>query len=203
MSDDVTHWLDELREHNASAAENLWRYYFVRLHGLARRNLSPDTRRVYDEEDAAQSAFLSFCQGIEAGRFPELKDRDSLWRLLVVITARKVRERHQFDRREKRDIRRVVTDSQIPAVTAPDRSWESLEQLAGREPTPEFAAEFSETCERLFDGLPDGSLRDVAALKLQGLTDDEVGQQLQCARRTVQRRLEVIRRAWRKILTES
>ena len=36
-----------------------------------------------------QNAFHSFFRGVAAGRFPQLDDRDNLWRLLVVITARK------------------------------------------------------------------------------------------------------------------
>jgi hypothetical protein len=42
-----------------------------------------------DQEDVALSAFDSFCRNAEEGRFPHLDDRDNLWRLLVVITARK------------------------------------------------------------------------------------------------------------------
>ena len=43
-----------------------------------------------DEEDIVQNAFHSFFQGVANGRFlSQLDDRDNLWRLLVVITARK------------------------------------------------------------------------------------------------------------------
>ena len=42
-----------------------------------------------DEEDVALSAFDSFCRGDGAGRFPRLDDRDDLWRLLLLLTARK------------------------------------------------------------------------------------------------------------------
>ena len=48
-------------------------------------------RRASDEEDVALSAFQSFYQGIARGRFPQLEDRDNLWRLLITITARKRR----------------------------------------------------------------------------------------------------------------
>ena len=37
----------------------------------------------------ALSAFDSFCRAAERGRFPQLNDRDDLWRLLVVIAERK------------------------------------------------------------------------------------------------------------------
>ena len=46
-------------------------------------------RRVADEDDVALSAFKSLCVGAARGRYPILTDRDDLWRLLIVIAARK------------------------------------------------------------------------------------------------------------------
>src|SRR6476646_2600314 len=50
-------------------------------------------RRAADEEDVALSAFDAFCRDAERGRFPGLLDRDSLWHLLVTLTARKAAHR--------------------------------------------------------------------------------------------------------------
>ena len=50
----------------------------------------------------ALSAFDSFCRNAERGRFPQLADRDSLWRLLVVITARKAAHLVRDETRQKR-----------------------------------------------------------------------------------------------------
>jgi hypothetical protein len=96
--DPVTLWIDELRQADQAAARKLWNHFVARLYELGRKKLRPETRRVYDEEDAAQSAFHSVCAGIAAGRFPDLGSRESLWHLLVVITARKVADRHRHDR---------------------------------------------------------------------------------------------------------
>ena len=35
------------------------------------------------------SAFASFCRAAEARRFPQLSDRDDLWRLLIAVTEHK------------------------------------------------------------------------------------------------------------------
>jgi hypothetical protein len=59
--------------------------------------LRATSRRVADEEDVALSAFDSFCAGAERGRFPDLKDRDNLWALLVTITARKAADLAQHN----------------------------------------------------------------------------------------------------------
>src|SRR6516165_2981413 len=87
----VTRWIGDLKAGGGSAAQPLWERYFERLVRLARNKLRSSHRRaaVEDEEDAALSAFDSFCRGAAAGRFPRLTDRDDLWRLLVVLTIRK------------------------------------------------------------------------------------------------------------------
>jgi hypothetical protein len=84
----VTHWLGQLCAGDQAAAQPLWERYFQRLVDQARARLRATPRRVADEEDVALSVFDSFCRGAERGRFPQLSDRDDLWRLLVVITGR-------------------------------------------------------------------------------------------------------------------
>src|SRR5439155_19601549 len=85
----VRRWVTALKGGDAAAAQPLWERYHRRLVGLAREKLRAGRRRAADEEDVVQSAFHSFFQGVAQGRFPRLDDRDNLWRLLVVITARK------------------------------------------------------------------------------------------------------------------
>src|SRR5947209_130256 len=98
----VSQLLDGLIVGDCEAVERLWRRYFGRLVGLARRKLEGAARRAADEEDVALSAFHSFCKNAEAGRFPQLLDRDSLWRLLVVITLRKAAHLVRDENRGKR-----------------------------------------------------------------------------------------------------
>src|SRR5262249_25150611 len=85
----VTRWVEALKGGDLAAAQPLWERYHRQLIALARRKLESSPRRLADEEDVVQSAFHSFFRGVARGRFPRLDDRDNLWRLLVVITARK------------------------------------------------------------------------------------------------------------------
>jgi DNA-directed RNA polymerase specialized sigma24 family protein len=115
---------------------------------------------------------------------------------MLVITAQKVSNRHRYDQRQRRDVRRNLANSiftNSPEVVAGDLG------LASLEPTPEFAVEFVETCERLFQSLEDSTLKEIATLKMEGYTDNEVADRLKCSRRTVQRRLMIIRRHWEKL----
>jgi hypothetical protein len=85
----VTRWIDALRAGVDEAAGQLWRRYFESLVRLARSKLRAQAKAAADEEDVALSAFDSFYAGMARGRYPDLADRDDLWRLLVTIAARK------------------------------------------------------------------------------------------------------------------
>lgn len=87
----VTHWLGDLRGGDLAAAQPLWERYFGKLVVLARGKLQRQRhpRAAADEEDAALSAFNSFCAGVAEGKFPQLADRQDLWKILMTITVRK------------------------------------------------------------------------------------------------------------------
>src|SRR3954464_10508118 len=93
----VTRWIGDLKSGDQDAAGLLWRRYFECLVRLAQRRLDrvPGLGACEDGEDAAISAFHSLCDGAARGRFDALTDRDDLWRLLVVITARKALDQVQ------------------------------------------------------------------------------------------------------------
>jgi RNA polymerase sigma factor (sigma-70 family) len=197
-SGSVTQWLGALQGGDLGAAQPLWERYFARLVRLAQARLRsrPWPKAAEDEEDAALSAFDSFCRAATQGRFPRLDDRDDLWRLLVALTERKVVDQMRRARRLKRGGRRVRTEADLTAHESDDPPA-GLNRIAGPEPTPEFAAEFADEYRRLFEVLPDEDLRRIAVWKLEGHTADEIAAQLGCARRTVARRLELIRTLWR------
>ena len=133
------------------------------------------------------------------GKFPQLADRDDLWKLLVIITARKAFAQAQRQNRLKRGGGRVVEEAVLRGQGGSRRrpgSTPGLELIAGDEPTPEFAAMVAEEYQRLLDALEDDGLRQVAVSRMEGYTSDEIAAQLGCARRTVARRLDLIRKTW-------
>jgi RNA polymerase sigma factor (sigma-70 family) len=189
----VTRWVGGLKAGEAEAARRLWERYFADLVRLARARLRDAPRAVADEEDAALSAFKSLCRGVEGGRFPRLDDRGDLWRVLVTITARKVADQREHERRLKRGGGQVRTEADL-AATALESG--GLAQAPAHEPSPELATLVAEQCQRLFDLLPDESLRQVAQLRLEGYTDEEIAARLGCGLSTVERRLRTIRKLW-------
>jgi RNA polymerase sigma factor (sigma-70 family) len=191
----ITQWIGDLRGGGSLAAEKLWQRYYMRLVGLARKRLQGAPRRVADEDDVVANAFHSFCRGAEAGRFPKLGDRDDLWQVLVMITARKAADQLKHQYRQKRGAAQVRGDSlRVQDLNGEERAL--IDQVAGSEPTPEFAAQLTEECELLLDKLADESLRCVALAKMEGYTNDEIAERLNVKTRTIERKLNLIREIW-------
>ena len=194
--DEVTRWLGQLAEGDEAAAQRIWDRYYGKLVHLARRKLGDVNRRMADEEDVVLSAFHSFCRGVAAGRFPRLDDRHDLWKLLVIVTARKAVAQMRRTYRQKRGGGAVRGESFFERGDSSNRNA-GIGDVLGEEPTPELAALLSEQCEQLLDRLEDESLRKIALAKLEGYNNEEIAVQLGCAPRTVERRLAQIRQRWK------
>jgi RNA polymerase sigma factor (sigma-70 family) len=192
----VSHWVIQLQAGDHRAAQQLWERYFRRLVGLARKKLRDAPRRSADEEDVALSAFGCFCRGAEQGRFPQLSDREDLWQLLVTITVQKAVDHIRRERCLKRGAGATLDEAALAGLREHSADEPAMEQILGREPTPEFAAQIAEECERLLQCLGEGNLRAVALKKMEGYSDEEIATQLGCARRTIVRKLRRIRSLW-------
>jgi DNA-directed RNA polymerase specialized sigma24 family protein len=192
----VTVWLDGVKAGDAWATHRLWDRYFERLVQLASRRLPRHARRDSDGEDVALSAFQSFCHRAARDQFPELSARDDLWRLLAVITAKKVTSVVRRRSRLKRGGGVVVGESAL--LENSGEGEEGMDQLLGRDPTPEVAAQFAEDYKRLMEALGDEALRVVARLKMEEHSTAEVAARLGVSSRTIDRKLKLIRKIWEK-----
>jgi DNA-directed RNA polymerase specialized sigma24 family protein len=192
----VATWLGLLEAGDARAAQHLWDRYFAQLVRLARARLAGVPRRVADEEDVALSAFASFCREVEAGRFPRLSDPTDLWRLLVVITARKAARPVEKECRLRRGRGQVRGDSALSAAGEGDESGPGMQSFLGPEPTPDFAAQVAEEYQSLLAALNKEELRSVAVWKMEGYTNEEIADKLGCSRASVERKLRLIRHTW-------
>lgn len=190
----ITHWIREYQNGNAAAAQPLWERYHCRLLGLARKALNGSTGRYSDEEDVVQNSFQSLFHGMVEGRFPRLDDRHDLWRLLVTLTARKAID---VIRRENRGRNVLVTLPAASAITILEaENARFLERVVGDEPTPELAAQLFEEYEILLGRLNEPLLQKIAVWKLEGYTNGEIAEKIGCSRRTVIRKLDVIKLIW-------
>jgi len=165
---------------------------------LARKKLQGAPRRLADEEDAALSAFATFCRRAEHGQFAQLQDRDDLWKLLIVITFRKSINQAKYQRRQTRG----GGGENLPTSPKAESAMEqvTLEQIISSEPSPDFAVQVAEEYRRLLANLGDAELQAIALLKTEGNTTEQIAAKLQRAPRTIERRLQLIRKIWEKEL---
>ena len=82
---------------------------------------------------------------------------------------------------------------EIPLDAVRDRSQMSSED--------QVAAD--EAIEHFLEQLSEATLRGIVSLKLHGFTNEEIAEKIGCATRTVERKLNLIRRLWVPILEDS
>ena len=188
----VSAWIQDLKVGDSEAARQLWERYFHRLVHLARKRLPGGRLPAVDEEDVALSVFNALCEGATDDRFPRLHDRDDLWKTLVWLTGRKAVDKWRRENAAKRggaaaDVREALT----------------IEDVVDREPDPAFAAMFAEHVRIMMEKLPSDELREIAQLRLQGFSQEEIVQQLDSSPRTIRRRIALIRECWETAETGS
>jgi RNA polymerase sigma factor (sigma-70 family) len=199
-SESVTQWLSSLKRGNPDAAQRLWQRYLEQLVRLARKKLGAAPRRVADEEDVAAEAFASFCRAAEDQRFSRLEDRDDLWQVLLMLTEREAIDQLRRQGAEKRGAGAVRGESALVPGSSDEPA--SPVQPVDREPTPEDAAEAAEQLRLLLDSLEDDSLRRIALAKLEGYSNEEIAGVLGVGLRTIERRLNLIRKTWEETVRE-
>jgi len=194
-SDSITIWLEEVKHGDEEAARQLWERYFPYLVRLAQKRLAGVPRRLEDEEDVALSAFESFCRAADQGRFPDVHDRHSLWRLLSRITHRKAVDLVRRTRTGMGDAR-VRTGSGLSGSKTSAAQPAAL--VAGENDTPDLAAMLADEVRGLLRMLPEEELRTIAVAKMEGYTNQEIAERLGCVERTVERKLKWIRAIWKE-----
>jgi len=141
------------------------------------------------------SVFDSFYNAAENGRFPDLSDRDDLWRLLLRMSARKVVDKRRHDQRQRRG-----GNAKVHSLNQTDD--DSVIEAIGDEPSPEMVLMMRESVEDFFSHLGVGQLSELAGAKLEGYSNAELAERFGCSERTIERRLHLIREKCQQELFE-
>jgi DNA-directed RNA polymerase specialized sigma24 family protein len=195
----ITGWIAGLKHGKSQCARRLHHYVFERLVRLANRRLAGAELHFVDGEDAALSAFRSFCERVSKGKFSKLENRDDLWKILVRITARKAGDYVRRERRQKRRSNRNLAGDHRSATDSASRRG-GVESVLDNGPTPDMVLVIAEECERLLAALEDEQLAQIAIWKMERYTDAGVAHKLGCVVRTVERKVNRIRAKWSKLL---
>ncbi|MDA7979368.1 MAG: sigma-70 family RNA polymerase sigma factor [Pirellulales bacterium] len=177
------------------AAEELFSRYMRRLISFANSRLSAKMARRVDPEDVVQSAYRSFFHHAKTGRYV-IENSGDLWRLLVVITLNKLRQKVEFHTAGKRGInleQSVKRDGSM-ARLAP--------QALNREPTPQEELGLIEEIEQLTEGM-DELQRQIVELRLQGYRLEEIADEVSRSERTVRRVMDKVKTRLQQRMEES
>lgn len=185
----ITILLQNMKEGDRDAVEQLWQRYYYRLVRVAQRKLLGVPRQVADEEDIALSAIKSFCRAVEENRFPRLENSGDLWQILVMLTRNKVHNLREYHHSQKRDVSQQIAAEE-----------DFLALLQSEEPDPHFIVEFQEQLQTLVQSLPGAEFQQIALLKMEGYTHPEIAEKLGVALITIDRRVKRIRDRWAKAL---
>lgn len=208
VPDEITQLLPLLQdsERRDHAADLICQRFMKQLVSLIRTNLSDRVQQRVDPEDVLQSVWISFFRTDFA-----VANSNQLFSLLAKIALRKTTDAARRHTAQKRNASeeangelldngrkpsaaspmRIAPGSEV--ATAPRYEHESLldedtTRLMAKGATPEHALTAFETMERMPE-----ELRAILILKMQNYTDSQVATELGCTRRTVSRRLTVIR----------
>jgi len=166
------------------AARQLFETYMERLVALARRRISQRLASRVDPEDIVQSVFRTFFGRLKAGEF-EISDQDDLCKLLMRITVHKTLRQIAFHQAAKRN----------PGLEKgqQDLDDDRLREVLDNEPTPEATVAFVDQLEHFLSRLRPEE-REVLEMRLQGFSNDEIGEKLNIKHdRTIRRIIERIR----------
>ena len=112
------------------------------------------------------------------------------------MTARKAIDQIHHQKRQKRGGGKVRGESVWLTRGESDPCSPGIAQAVADEQTPQFRALLEEQAERMLDLLDNEDHRLVAQWKMEGHTNDEIAERLSCTVRTVERKLQAIRRIW-------
>ena len=156
---------------------------------VARRTATAQRAAIADGSDFAISAWMSFHNWI---RRAELNGDESFayfWNLLVQMTRCKANEHGRWETAEKRGGGRVISASSFDSQSD-ETTW--LDTIASEEFSADFLGIlYHEQLESL-----EPQLQNIALAKLQGYTNKQVAEMEDISERSVERKLERIRRRW-------
>ena len=162
-------------EHDAATA--LYVRYASRLLALAGARTSPSLASRFDPEDVVQSVFRTFFRRAAQGLY-KLPPGDELWQLFLVIALNKVRGLSVYHRAQKRDVTRTSGSLEIDAFSeSADETPMKILQLV----VDDYISQLPE------------SQQQVIRMRIEGHEVNQIAQQTNRSKRTVERVLQRFR----------
>ncbi len=168
-----------------AAISSFWNQNQERLTVIAQNWLSRMFERIPGgDSGSSPSAFEAFCLASPTDNSESLSGADELWRLIAAIVMSRPRQSEISD----------AVSNESDQLSA---SHVSNEGSSNQGVIPvNLAALMTTELRRLMEHLADTNLEVVVLAKLLGETDEALGVEMACTRRTIQRMLKLIRSLW-------
>lgn len=180
----LTELLRQVRDGSQPAAAALVRIYSPAVLRVVRRMLNRRLRDKFDSDDFTQAVWASFFA--QPARWSELRRPAQLIGLLQRMARNKVVDEHR--RRMATRKYRVTKERQLPSSDQGPQDW-----LAARQASPSQLAIAREQWDRMLVAQPPQN-QHILQLKLAGMTNRSVADQLGVSEKTVQRVLQRLMR---------
>jgi RNA polymerase sigma factor (sigma-70 family) len=171
-------FMRRLRQHDNDAAEELLKEFGPRLRAHARPLLRGRLQQKVAPEDAVQTVYYSFFEGLDEGLF-HASSRGELGALLSRMLVRQcIRHTKVFHAQQRALWREVYMNARHPGGHGPH-------ELLAHELTPEEAAVVNELLAKMLEPL-DSQERTIMTRFLEGETAAEIAERVGCSKRLVQ-----------------
>ncbi|MCA9262301.1 MAG: sigma-70 family RNA polymerase sigma factor [Planctomycetales bacterium] len=182
--------LRRFRAGEQDAATELYLRYSSRLLGLANRQTSEALSARLDADDIVQSVFRTFFRRVADGCY-DVPPGDELWQLLLVLALNKIRSQATYHRAKKRDVGATVSAEQVAGASDASRGDDerSLQIL-------------ELTVEEALHELPP-SHQQMIRMRIEGHSVQEIADETERAKRSVERVLKNFRDRMQKLVQDS
>ena len=198
-----TKLIQELKQGDKDAADELIRRYFYEVLKAADIRLKKTKQRLVQADDIAVSVFESLWRRAQASYFDDddLKDSDELFRLLCKMCTFKVNSYRRKEFAQKRGEGQVRGDS----IWENDSQSKSpgINNVEGKQLSGEELLIFQEQHDELMRSLGNPELQQIAMMKLQNYRLSEIAAKFKVSDRTIKRRIADIREVWERVIDES
>lgn len=196
-SHSVTFWFHQLSLGDQNAAGELWKRFGPALERLSRERFGFAFNAVAGGDDLVQSVFFTLWSGAKAGAFDGVSNRDELWWLLIHLARTKALNLARRNRTQ----RRGGHVNQLGQAAANSHEHdESIDHVPdNRESPPELIVSLRDQLDQALTLLPDDDFRRIALLKLEGHTNEEIADRIGVVKRTIIRKLNLVREKWSTI----
>lgn len=168
--------------------EAVWRRFHSALKRYVSHRLSPRLNGRGQASDIAQSALVSFWKKLDQG-VVSTENADSLWPYLVTIARRKLSKLWKQIYSQKRGAGKEFAATDVAADSR------AIEQVVLNETELQLEADLETLLSRF-----DTDTQLVCSMKLAGMTNQEISEQLQFSLRKVERKGELLRKVLKEYI---